>query len=172
MMRDKLGLIAPAEDDDDLIAELTDVLQVVETDLSIFYRRLADVAPSDPNGSAIQDFATLRDAYYDPEGIGDEDRGRILAWLDRYRARARAEGRRDADRRAAMNRVNPKYVLRNYMAQLAIDAAENGDYGPVDELADVLRHPYDEQPERERHAEKRPDWARSRPGCSMLSCSS
>ena len=77
-----------------------------------------------------------------------------------------------AERRAAMDAVNPLYVPRNYLAQLCIDAAERGDLAPLHAWMETLRQPYTAPPGREHHAARRPEWARERPGCSMLSCSS
>ena len=71
-----------------------------------------------------------------------------------------------------MNQVNPKYVLRNYLAQLAIDSAEQGDLSMLYDLEKMLKNPYDDQPEFDKWFAKRPDWAKDRAGCSMLSCSS
>jgi len=172
----------PCSTDQALVDELLELLAAVELDYTLFFRRLADVrtesdgvptesdgVPTEPGGAR---FATVRDAYYDADGVPDAERRKMVAWLERYAARARDEGRSDEERRRAMNAVNPKYVLRNYVAQLAIDAAEQGDPSLIAELLEVLRHPFDEQPGKERFAEKRPDWARNRPGCSMLSCSS
>ena len=96
----------------------------------------------------------------------------MIAWLRRWIDRVATEDVPDELRRSRMNAVNPKYVLRNYIAQLAIDDATRGDHARIHELLEVFRHPYDEQPGREQYAEKRPDWAKHKVGCSMLSCSS
>jgi uncharacterized protein YdiU (UPF0061 family) len=182
---DKLGLVTlrsdevlrdgtPCWPDGMLVDALFEILGAVETDFTIFFRRLADV-PTDPSRDALTDdawLAPIRDAYYAPDAVPSAERARMAGWLRRYVARVRDDGRSDDERRHAMHAANPKYVLRNYLAQQAIDAAEQGDTALVSELLDVLRRPYDEQPERARFAEKRPDWARHRPGCSMLSCSS
>lgn len=164
----------PCASDATLVDDLFDVLAAVETDFTLFFRRLADVPAQAGAGEPSDDalFAPVRGAYYAPDGPSATDRARMLTWLRRYVARVREDGRSDAERRRAMNAVNPKYVLRNYVAQLAIDATERGDLSVLGELLDVLRRPFDEQPEREHFAQKRPEWARHRPGCSMLSCSS
>jgi serine/tyrosine/threonine adenylyltransferase len=176
MLADKLGIFTTDRDGTksdplglpSLVDDLFALFERVETDFTRFFRALADV-PSDEGTARDALFAPLAGAYYaSPDAlVGD-----TIDWLQRYARRVRADARRPEQRRACMLAANPKYVLRNYQAQLAIDAAMNADYSPLNELLDVLRAPYAEQPERERFAEKRPDWARERVGCSQLSCSS
>jgi protein adenylyltransferase len=162
----KLGLADFHGDDDaQLLDSLHGVLQSAEMDMTLFFRSLArlDVARPSPEPFA--------EAFYD-EAKRREHEAAFVAWLERYAARVRSDGLDPAERVARMNAANPKYVMRNYLAQQAIDRAEQGDCAPIHDLLDVMRRPYEEQPGREVFARRRPDWARNRAGCSMLSCSS
>lgn len=172
MRADKLGLAEFKAEDEELNQELNRIMLLAETDMTLFYRHLADISVNDIGKDNDALLAPLMEAYYAPDGLSKEDKNDIAAWLRRYLQRVQEDGIDDATRKARMNRVNPKFVLRNYLSQMAIDKAEQGDYSLVNELLDVMRHPYDEQPEYEQFAVKRPDWARNRAGCSMLSCSS
>jgi serine/tyrosine/threonine adenylyltransferase len=155
-----------------LVDDLLELLPVVETDMTLFYRHLADVPTEDTALPAERLLEPLEVAFYDLAAVGSEHRAQLAVWLGRYAARVRQDGTPDVERRRTMNRANPRFVLRNYVAQLAIERAEQDDPSVLLELLEVLRHPFDEQPGKERFAEKRPEWARNRPGCSMLSCSS
>ena len=167
MMASKLGLLRyDAKIDESLFEELFAVLGSLETDMTLFFRQLATV---DREDLALE---PLLPAYYQPAALTASLRERTLAWLKRYAERLKLNGEPDAVRQRRMNAVNPLFVPRNYLAQLAIDQAEAGDYSVLHELMEVLRRPYDEQPGKERFAAKRPEWARHRAGCSMLSCSS
>lgn len=176
MMAAKLGLTAfDPQADESLVTELFAILPLVETDMTIFFRSLSLFDADDDSAEGTFDeilMEKLSEAWYVPEQLTDAYRTRLAGWLRRYLARLREDNTPAESRRRSMNAVNPKYVLRNYLAQLAIDRAEEGDFSMVTELLEVLRNPYDEQPGKEKFAEKRPDWARHRPGCSMLSCSS
>jgi uncharacterized protein YdiU (UPF0061 family) len=158
----KLGLAEFREADAELIASLYTFMETSQVDMAIFFRALADIdtlpSASDP----------LTEAFYDPQKYR-EARGALDGWLASYRARIRDANWPSAERRARMNSVNPRYVLRNYLAQQAIDRAEQGDYAGIHELLDVVRRPYDDQPGHEAYAARRPDWARHRAGCAMLS---
>ncbi len=172
MLAEKLGFAKyDAKHHADLTTDLMAVLQSAETDMTIFFRRLAliDLSHESSEEALLAPFAA---AWYQPDTLTEDQRQHALNWARKYTAAMRASNIPDEDRRSRMQRVNPKYVLRNYLAQLAIDSAEQGDFALVNELLDVLRRPYDEQPDKETFAAKRPDWARQRPGCSMLSCSS
>jgi serine/tyrosine/threonine adenylyltransferase len=174
MMASKLGLHNfSAEHDSKLLVDLEEVLQLTETDMTIFFRSLSTISKqtslSDNDNEAIQ---AVQGAYYRPEELVGDTLGRVSNWLRDYQCRLGQEEQADANRRNQMNLVNPKYVLRNYLAQLAIDKSEQGDHSMISDLLETLRHPYDEQPTNEIFSAKRPEWARERAGCSMLSCSS
>ena len=168
MMRSKLGLFADDNSDAELIFSLEETLQLTETDMTIFFRMLSDFSKENPS----EGLKIVKDAFYAPTEVSDSIRQKWTIWFETYAERLKKETRSSAERKEKMNQVNPKYVLRNYMAQLAIDDANKGDYKLIDELFQLLKKPYDEQLENEKWFAKRPDWARHKVGCSMLSCSS
>jgi len=164
MMASKLGFEKVRAGDENLFEQLEDLLAAEETDMTIFYRLL---------GSKEQvTLADLELAYYAPEQRADGYLDAMQNWLVEYYERLRKDKQDFATRQTAMNSVNPKYVFRNYLAQKAIDKAEQGDHSMVNELLELFRKPYDEQLNFDHYAQKRPDWARTKVGCSMLSCSS
>ena len=164
----KLGITFSAESGDgELLEDLFEWLAAAETDMTLFFRGLSrvvlDAAPTELP-------SVVRTAFYGPVAEAHVAAG--LAWLQRWWQRVRAEPRSSSDIASAMDAVNPKFVLRNWLAQEAIDAAHADDLSKVQRLLTVMERPFDEQPGNDDLAQKRPEWARSKPGCSALSCSS
>ncbi len=165
MMCQKMGISdsSPTE----LINGLKRCLQMTETDMTIFFRLLANISTVDTQDDML---IKIEKAFYQtPTTPQLQD---WKNWFGLYSEQLIKDGFVDAERKSKMNLVNPKYVLRNYIAQLVIDDAEKGDYKLFNEINNLLKKPYAEQPEYEKWFAKRPEWARTKVGCSMLSCSS
>ena len=161
----KLGLLECRDDDVELMQSLYEWMTATEVDMTLFFRALSEheAAALTPEG--------FHAAFYD-EARREAGRADFAAWLDRYRQRLAGDAQSADARRRQMCASNPKYVLRNWLAQQAIDKANEGDESEIHRLLDVLRKPCADQPGNERFARRRPDWARNKAGCSMLSCSS
>ncbi|MBL8755737.1 MAG: YdiU family protein [Planctomycetes bacterium] len=165
----KLGLTFSAgEDDGALLRDLFTWLQKTGIDMTLFFRSLSRVVVAAAAPSTLPE-AIVAACYREPDA---DDRAAGVSWLQRWWRRTRRESRPAAELAVAMDRVNPRFVLRNWLAQEAIDAAHGGSAEKVARLLEVMARPFDEQPQHADLAAKRPDWARDKPGCSALSCSS
>lgn len=158
LLRAKLGLAEAREEDVDLVGETYALLEQQKADYTRFFRALGSL-PAHTDDPATSDAPLL-------DELPDRDAG--ARWIAHWRARVAAEGRPDAERQAAMNRANPCYVLRNWMAEGAIRAAEGGDFSEVHRLQDCLSDPYTARPPYAAYAALPPDWAHH----IAVSCSS
>ncbi|HDM8197529.1 TPA: YdiU family protein [Vibrio harveyi] len=158
LMRAKLGLLTKIEEDGRLFEAMFELLNQNKTDYTRFFRELSNL---DVNSSQA-----VIDLFIDREAAS--------AWVDLYLARCELEVDERGEcvsaetRCEKMRRANPKYILRNYLAQLAIDKAEEGDFSEVSRLAELLKRPYDEQPELDDYAKLPPEWGKK----MEISCSS
>jgi uncharacterized protein YdiU (UPF0061 family) len=175
MMNDKLGIKhndTTVEEDILLAKDLEKILSLVNTDMTLFYRYLADFSCE----NYLIDLSLIRNhfhqCYYNNEEITDSYLTTLSDWLARYQRRITFDKTLDSQRKINMNKTNPCYILRNFQVQKAIELAEKGDYSLVLTLAELLKAPYQQQDKYKQFEVKRPDWAIGRFGCSDLSCSS
>jgi uncharacterized protein YdiU (UPF0061 family) len=168
----KLGLNMALPESDALLTELFGTLTATEIDMPLFFRHLAELDGSHLEAARSVRLQVLSDAFYDLPNAASQALERVDAWLVRYLELVRADNTPKSERRARMHSVNPLYLPRNYLLHQVIEKTEAGDRSALPELLEVLHRPYEEQHGREAFAAKRPDWARHKPGCSMLSCSS
>jgi len=156
LMREKLGLRESLPEDAELVLSLLEILEASGVDYTLFFRRLGKFKAETRESSEL-----LRDMFIDPSSFDH--------WASGYRARLQKEASIDEERQAQMNRVNPKFVLRNYLAQAAIrQATEARDYSEIARLLELLRRPYDKQSGMERYSEAPPEWGKK----ITVSCSS
>ncbi|MBK54689.1 MAG: hypothetical protein CMB51_02045 [Euryarchaeota archaeon] len=153
MWVNKLGL---KQYDEELVLELVELMYQDKADMTMFFRLLSSLSKPELH--------QLEPAFYN---VQTSNHVNWNIWLNKYLSNTYDENR------AKMNLINPKYVLRNWMAQLAIDDAEKEDYAKIELLTNLLKDPYGENHDFEKDwFRRRPEWALNRPGCSMLSCSS
>ncbi|HMO17241.1 MAG TPA: YdiU family protein [Oligoflexia bacterium] len=172
MMSEKLGFQNLDEQEDiKLLLKLPEVLNSCEIDFTIFFRKLSEISTNTSKEDAINLLDSSFYKFRDPE---QKNLDQLLKWLEVYQSRIKFHypEKGDIQRFQSMNIANPKYLFRNYLASIAIEKAEQGDYSEIEKLLSILKMPYDEQPENEQYAARRPEWARNKAGCSMLSCSS
>ncbi|WP_116474657.1 protein adenylyltransferase SelO [Zobellella maritima] len=154
LMRQKLGLSGWQDEDPELFRQMFELMAEQKVDYTAWFRRLSSLEAGHPVPEAILALLAKPDAWQQ--------------WFRRYQARLAVEHREQAEKKAQMDLINPKYVLRNHLAEQAIKEAEQGNMGECERLLAVLRRPFDEQPEAESYAQPAPEWAKQ----ICVSCSS
>lgn len=170
MMRSKLGLTTSQDEDVFQIRHLLDLMERDRIDYTLFFRSLSQINANSLSAKTWESLV-VEASYLEAEIL----KLRLPdwhSWLEWYTGRLQAENSVDAERTLAMNAVNPRFILRNYIVQMAIEAAEKGDYTKIMSLYQLAKNPYIQQEGDEIWIVKSPDWAFEKPGCSMLSCSS
>ncbi|MBK9394186.1 MAG: YdiU family protein [Uliginosibacterium sp.] len=167
VVRSKLGLADTGEPEADIarFSALVACFSSVETDMTLFFRLLGQVAQASPGVEAA--LTMLNPAFYATPSVWAR-----AGWADWLAGWLQAISAPDAGRVARMNAANPWIIPRNWLAQTAIHAAEQGDTSTLTRLMAAIRNPYADDPAFAEFAQRRPDWARNAPGCSALSCSS
>ncbi len=155
LMRAKLGLVDQQAGDEELLQDLKSLLVGSRVDYTIFWRELGTFSSATDAQNE-----RLREHFLNPE--------RFDAWAGQYRERLQSEHSRDDDRRKRMDLINPKYILRNYLAQGAIEKAQQKDYSEIGRLLQLLQNPYVEQVGMEAYAAAPPNWGKH----LSVSCSS
>jgi uncharacterized protein YdiU (UPF0061 family) len=150
LMRSKLGFKEAHPEDQAILSDILSLMKARGVDYTIFWRKLADYEKNN-----------LRSMFTPTESQFDD-------WIQLYQKRLAKESSDAVARKQRMNQVNPKYILRTYLAQNAIQKANQKDYSEVNKLLKILQHPFDEQPEHEEYAQLPPDWSK----LICLSCSS
>jgi uncharacterized protein YdiU (UPF0061 family) len=158
--------------DDQLLTSLLELLPQGEVDPTFFYRQLAQIVRIDGDQSDVTAFSTIAESFVTAIDVNSELGRAWLSWLSAYLERARRESAPALERAAAMDRTNPCLLPRNFLLQEAIDAATAGDLAPLSALLVAIRTPYEVNEHTRSFLRKLPAWARNRPGCSALSCSS
>ena len=179
MMRAKIGIKTEEieatkliESDLQLSKDLESLLSLVATDMTLFYRHLADLDLTN-NMADISFLKThFANCFYKQDEINQQYLAQLSLWLAQYKKRLEIGNTNESQRKVKMDSVNPCYILRNFQVQEAIELAERGDYSRVLKLAELLKTPYEQQAKYQEFESKRPDWATTRFGCSALSCSS
>ncbi|QDZ23314.1 UPF0061 domain-containing protein [Chloropicon primus] len=166
-MARKMGL---SEYNQDLSIGLMKLMSDCRSDMTNTYRALSQVTRMQNDGIGGEIPSKLDEVLRVAEAT-EEQREGWLEWIKEYQALLREDPMSAEDQAELQDATNPCYILRNHLCQEAIEAAEDGDYGPVNDLLDLLRKPFEEQEGKEGYKRVVPKELDG-PGVSMLSCSS